>query len=175
MIFVAAPAAVNGRLVRNGCDRPARSGVPFVNVTRFLTAVLLAAALSGAGGAGAGQARAPEPIVAVVRQGGLCISGTICRSTLRIDDTTISGEGYRPRALRPGERAALLRAIANLELRYLRAHPFTGTCPMAYDGAETIFRFRGFQRSLPSCTYDLRGVEAVRLVEKLLASLKPAR
>ena len=92
---------------------------------------------------------------------------------MRIDNVAISGEGYVSRRLAPGDRAALLQAIGKLELRYLRAHPFAGTCPTAYDGAESIYRFRGFTRALPSCTYDLRGVEAVRLVEKLLAMLKP--
>ena len=53
----------------------------------------------------------------VVRHGGLCITGSECRSTLRIDDTTISGEGYRPRRLAPAERTALLAAIGKLDLR----------------------------------------------------------
>jgi hypothetical protein len=120
------------------------------------------------------QAAAPKPLVTVVRHGGLCVTGSECRSTLRIDDTTVSGAGFRPRRLSAAERSALLAAIAKLDLRYLKAHPFRGTCPVAYDGSEAIYRFRGFPGALPSCTYDLRRVEAVRLVETLLARLKPA-
>jgi hypothetical protein len=133
--------------------------------------VLLAAASRGSNT----EIQAGEPIVTVIRQGGLCYPGAECRTTLRIGDATISGEGYRPRRLTPGERRALLRAIGKLDVAYLRAHPFTGLCPTAYDGPETTYRFRGFPRRLPGCTYDLRGVEAVRLTEKLLTSLRPAR
>jgi hypothetical protein len=117
---------------------------------------------------------AGQPIVTITRHGGLCVSGGACRSVARIGDRTISWDGYVPRRLAPGERAALLRAIATLDLRALRAHPFRGTCPIAYDGFESVYRFRGFARPLPACTYDLRKVEAVRLVERLLASLRPA-
>ena len=88
---------------------------------------------------------------------------------------TISGDGYVPRRLKTTERAALLRAIGAIDAKYLRAHPFKGTCPVAYDGQESTYRFRGFARSLPSCTYDLRGVEAVRLAERLFGTLKPKR
>jgi hypothetical protein len=92
---------------------------------------------------------------------------------LRITDTKVSGAGRLPRRLKPSERVALLRAIGKLEMASIRAHPFTGTCPIAYDGTESIYRFRGFSQPLASCTYDLRGVPAVRLTERLLATLKP--
>jgi len=147
-----------------------------LGIGRLVFVVLLAALLAGLIGAdraASSPARSGVPIVVVTRHGGLCITGTECRSELRIDDLTISGDGYRPRPLAPSERVALLRAIGKLDLKYLRAHPFTGTCPTAYDGSESIYRFRGFPRALASCTYDLRRVEAVRLVEKLLAGLRP--
>jgi hypothetical protein len=138
----------------------------------FLAALLLAALSSVAV---AETHASPTPIVSVTRHGGLCVSGSECRSTLRIGDTTISGDGYKPRRLEPGERLALLRAIHALDTQYLRAHPFAGTCPVAYDGSEAIYRFRGFPHTLASCTYDLRRVEAVRLTERLLATLRPSR
>ena len=55
------------------------------------------------------------------------------------------------------------------------AAPFqhAGTCPIAYDGQELSYRFRG-KRELRSCTYDLRHVRAVQLVDRLIASL-PSR
>jgi hypothetical protein len=121
----------------------------------------------------ADSAAAPTPIVTAVRHGGLCASGSECRWVLRITDTTISGDGYVSRRLPPTSRPALLRAIKKLSLAYLRAHPFKGTCPTAYDGAESTYRFRGFKTALPSCTYDLRAVEAVRLTNRLLATLRP--
>jgi hypothetical protein len=94
---------------------------------------------------------APRLIVTVVRHGGLCATGSECRSVLRISDSTISGQGYVSRRLSRSARGALLRAIAKLDAASLRAHPFTGTCPTAYDGAESIYRFRGFALALPSC------------------------
>jgi hypothetical protein len=137
--------------------------------------VLLAASFAGSAGAGAGSPGvfgSTTPIVSVIRHGGLCVTGRECRSTLRIDDTTISGDGYVPRRLKASERVALLRAIGRLDAKYLQAHPFVGTCPTAYDGSESIYRFRGFPRSLASCTSDLRGVDAVRLAERF-ATLRP--
>ena len=131
----------------------------------------LAVALLAAGSAGG--TTPPPPIATIVRHGGLCVSGSECRTVFRITDRTISAPGYVPRRLAPADRLALLRAIKLLNMPYLRAHPFTGTCPIAYDGSESIYRFRGFARPLPSCTYDLRGVRAVRITERLLATLKP--
>jgi hypothetical protein len=116
---------------------------------------------------------AGEPIVTVIRHGGLCVSGSECRSVLRIGDTSVSAAGYVTRPLAAPERAALLRAIDALDLGVLRKHPFKGTCPTAYDGTESIYRFRGFAYPLAGCTYDLRQVAAVRLTDRLLASLKP--
>jgi hypothetical protein len=140
---------------------------------RWLASVPIAVLVVAFAVASSGTAAAPAPIVTVVRHGGLCASGSECRSLLRITDTTISGDGYVSRRLPPASRLALLRAIKKLSLAYLRAHPFKGTCPTAYDAAESTYRFRGFRTALPSCTYDLRGVEAVRLTKRLLATLRP--
>jgi hypothetical protein len=141
-------------------------------VTRTFVAIVLAAAVCATAGATLTQA-ATRPLVVVVRHGGLCVTGTECRSVLRITETTISGDGYRPRRLDPTERRSLIRAIGGLDAAYLRRHPFTGTCPIAYDGQESIYRFRGFVPSIPSCKYDVRGIRAVRLTERLLGTLKP--
>jgi hypothetical protein len=143
-----------------------------------LVLVLLAASFAGSDGAATASpivSRSATPIASVTRHGGLCVTGRECRSTLRIDDTTISGDGYVSRRLKASERVALLRAVGRLDEKYLQAHPFVGTCPTAYDGSESIYRFRGFPRPLASCTSDLRGVEAVRLVERLIGTLRPAR
>jgi hypothetical protein len=145
-------------------------------VSRTVVVVLIATVIAGTVGAAASPAvfKPATPIVSVTRHGGLCVTGRECRSTLRIDDTTISGGGYVPRRLNASERVALLRAIRRLDSQYLQAHPFAGTCPTAYDGSESLYRFRGFPRVLASCTSDLRGVAAVRLAERLFATLRPA-
>ena len=116
-----------------------------------------------------------RPLVIVVRHGGLCVTGTECRTVLRVTDTTISGNGFITRRLRPADRVAFFRAIRALDASYLRSHPFTGTCPTAYDGAESIYRFAGFPMRIASCTFDVRRVKAVQVAERLLSTLKPRR
>ena len=91
---------------------------------------------------------------------------------LRIDDTTISGEGYRPAASRRPNALRCWPRSAGSTSRYLRAHPFKGTCPIAYDGRSRSTASAASRARCP-CTYDLSRVEAVRLVEQLLGSLKP--
>ena len=66
---------------------------------------------------------------------------------------------------------ALTQAIAQLKLATLPK--FKGTCPIAYDGQELHYRFRG-KPEVRSCRYDLRRVRAVQLVDRLIASL-PSR
>ena len=141
-------------------------------VRRTFAAIVLAVVVSVPAGASSSEAATP-PLVVVVRHGGLCMIRYDCSSMLRITETTISGDGYRPRRLNAAERRSLIRAIGDLDAAYLRRHPFTGTCPMAYDGQESIYRFRGFVPSIPSCKYDVRGIRAVRLTELLLGTLKP--
>jgi hypothetical protein len=119
---------------------------------------------------------ASPPIVTVVRDGGFCPDAWIeCRPVFRISDTTISSPGYVTRKLTRSDRAKLLHAIARISPAYLRAHPFRGTCPVAYDGAQSIYRFRGFRTPLATCDYELEGLQAVRVTERLLASLQRAR
>jgi hypothetical protein len=135
-----------------------------------LVAVGLLTLAVPASGAGRGVSR--PPLVTIVRQGGLCAPGQACRFVFRIGDAMITAPGYVSRRLAPAERRALLRAIAALDLAAIRKHPFHGTCPIAYDGQESVYRFRGFSTPLASCTFDLERVPAVRLAERLIATLR---
>jgi len=134
-----------------------------------LLVLALALATCGAGSA-AGAPPKPQLLVRVSASGGLC-PARVCRWGARITTTTISADGRRPRRITAAERRALTVAIA--QLRPASLPPFAGTCPIAYDGQELHYRFRG-TRELRSCTYDLRRVRAVQLVDRLLASL-PSR
>jgi hypothetical protein len=135
-------------------------------------ALLLGLTLVALAASGVGSAATPEPqlLVSVSATGGLCPSG-MCHWGARITTTTISADGRRSRRLTLVERRALTQAIAQLQPASLP--PFTGTCPIAYDGQERHYRFRG-KRELRSCTFDLRRVRAVQLVDRLVASL-PSR
>jgi len=134
---------------------------------QLLVLTVLALIYTGAGSAT--SASKPQLLVTVSASGGLC-PPSMCHWGGRITTTTISADGRYPRRLTVAERGALTRAIARLQPAVLS--PFKGTCPIAYDGQERIYRFRG-RRELRSCTYDLRNVRAVQLADRLLASLTP--
>jgi hypothetical protein len=126
---------------------------------------LLVLAASGAGSAGA--ASNPQLLVRISASGGFCPE-SVCNWGGRITTTTISADGHRSRRITVSERRALTRAITQLDPASLP--PFKGTCPIAYDGQERSYRFHG-KPELRSCTYDLRRVRAVQLVDRMLASL----
>ena len=133
--------------------------------------LLLAFAVLAACSAGtASAASKPQVLVSVSATGGMC-KPSICHWGARITTTTISADDRRSRRLTVAERRALTAAIAQLKPASLP--PFTGTCPIAYDGQERHYRFTG-KRPLHSCTNDLRRVKAVQLVDRLIASLPSA-
>ena len=123
--------------------------------------------LAGCTAESAGAAAKPPVLVTVSARGGLC-PPSMCHWGATITTTTISATGHKPRRLTVPERRALLLAIT--ELHPASLPPFTGTCPVAYDGQELSYVFRG-KRVLRSCTYDLRKVRAVQMVDRLVASL----
>src|SRR6478609_3488314 len=124
-----------------------------------------------AGAAGTATATTPPRLlVAVNATGGFC-PPNLCHWSARITTTTISAENRRARRITAAERAALTQAIARLKVATLPK--FKGTCPIAYDGQELHYRFRG-KPEIRTCKYDLKRVRAVQLVDRLIASL-PAR
>ena len=146
------------------------------SATLILTVFAILIATASASPGSRSTSTGPGPIATVVRHRGLCYRGTTspgmeCRSVVTITDRWISAPGVRRRALTRSERADLLTAIRGIDAGYLRRHPFRGTCPTAFDGQESIYRFRGFRGQLASCTYDLRGVSAVTLVNRLIDEL----
>ena len=134
----------------------------------LLSSVLVVLAALAAGPAAAVAPTKPVLLVGVSASGGFCRPNA-CHWEARITTSTINADGRRPRRLTVAERKALLLAITQLKPASLP--PFTGTCPIAYDGQEFAYRFRG-KRALRSCTYDLRRVRAVQLVNRLVASLR---
>lgn len=129
--------------------------------------VLTAVALATFSSSSAAATPTPQLLVGVSATGGLC-KPSACHWGARITTRTISADGRRSRSLTALERRALTAAIVQLKPASLP--PFVGTCPIAYDGQERAYRFRN-KRELRSCTYDLRRVRAVQLVDRLLASL----
>ena len=127
-------------------------------VVRRVLAAVTVLALSGALTAGCSASRAAPPADAVVvsldMTGGMCPDGACAQHTeLRADGTVVGPDGAR-RSLNPidVERARL--AIDAADFTAILARPFTGQCPVAYDGAEWTWTFhaaRG-QVAVASCT-----------------------
>jgi hypothetical protein len=134
------------------------------------SAIVLIVLVLAVESAGSAAAPTPQVLVTVSARGGFC-PPSMCTWGARITTTTISATDHRSRRLTLAERRALTLAIARL--RPASLPPFKGTCPIAYDGQERIYRFAG-KRVLHSCTYDLKNVWAVQLADRLLTSL-PAR
>lgn len=148
-----------------------------------LSLIVSAATLAGTGSASLGPRsplRAPVPIATVVEHGGMpCyqgpgLPGKECGLTATITDRWITAAGFRRHALKPPERTLLLSAIGQINADYLRKHPAGDLCSAVADLPEVTYRFRGYGRPLASCTYDLRGVRAVTIVNRLISQLEPS-
>lgn len=102
-----------------------------------------------------------EPVVEIEMTGGLCVYGE-CYSQAIVYPTGIviilagSGERYVVE-IDPELVAAAQDAIAGVAIADLRAVPFTGTCPTAYDDLEFHYTFErlGVRETISSCEYAI--------------------
>jgi len=145
-------------------------------------------ACGGSGDVGSNAAVAIEFVFD--RHGGLCASpdggGDLCRLRVVVhDDGTWAAEGAPlPEPIggmvRPGA-ASELATIVDGGWEALTARPFTGTCPVAYDGSEVAYTVRRIPqgasapfadadiREVRSCTHDFGHAEAVAVIRRLEA------
>lgn len=99
---------------------------------------------------------ATGPLVTVETRGGECVNGP-CGSTVVIErDGKVHLAAKPPNELGivPADQlAALDAAIRTTDFAALMSHPFTGECPTAYDGQESIFEFGapGGPQRIASC------------------------
>lgn len=107
--------------------------------------VILALLLTGCSAIPAVPAAAPipEPVVLLVKaetRGGLCLTGTTCESSVTVMSdgnwTHVVNDTERTGSLPGGRVVALTEAVESTGLA--GAPPFTGTCPIAYDGQEQV-------------------------------------
>lgn len=102
------------------------------------------------------------PVVGIRSFGGLCPGGEVCQSELTIfaDGTYLvvhdDMSGSRGQ-LNPGKVEALVEIIRQTDFEAVRARPFTGTCPTAYDGQESVFAFYtgGGVEEVDSCQTEI--------------------
>jgi hypothetical protein len=100
------------------------------------------------------------PLVTVTMHGGEC-AAVPCDSSVILD-----ADGHVHAAVKPPNdlgqvtadvMAPLNAAIGRTDFAALRAHPFTGQCPVAGDGQELIFEFAvgGVTQRIASCEVDI--------------------
>ena len=101
------------------------------------------------------------PLVTVEMRGGLCADGGVCDNTVILDrDGRVHAAAKPPNDLGHVDAqamAALTAAIQATDWAALKSHPFTGQCPIAFDGQELIFEFSvgtGTQR-IASCEVEI--------------------
>lgn len=71
-------------------------------------------------------------------------------------------DGVPPWSIPPDRLAALVTAIQRADFDVIRARPFEGTCPTAYDGHEvtTTFFVRGNKVVVSSCEVRVDAAES---------------
>lgn len=102
-----------------------------------------------------------EPLMIVKFTGGMCRMGS-CDSTLTVlpDGSytmQLGQEASADGALDAATVDALRQGIATTDFAAIKADPFTGTCPIAFDGQELIYTFNTAdgEQTLASCTVNI--------------------
>jgi hypothetical protein len=147
--------------------RPAHRSLPAG--AAFLGAIVLATVLAGCAflsgpttspGPSA-SAAPPGPLVSVETRGGHCVAGAPCGTTVVLDsDGRVRTAAEPPIELGtvPSEDVTGLAALIEAtDFDAIRANPFTGTCPVAFDGQEFVYEFTtsdGVER-IESCVTEV--------------------
>ena len=95
-------------------------------------------------------------LLKIVNSGGLCVDGPCHWETAIYSDGTIIVQGVTKK-LASNELVDLNSSIAWTDFDQIRATPFTGTCPAAYDGPMYAFEFSASQgvEALNSCETEI--------------------
>jgi hypothetical protein len=102
-----------------------------------------------------------EPVITMEFSGGFCVYG-LCHAEIAIyrDGTYVSSNGLGDlliASLSENELEELIAEMEATDFDEIRAHPFTDTCPIAYDGQEITYRFytEDGLNVIPSCQYEI--------------------
>lgn len=100
------------------------------------------------------------PLLTVTMRGGMC-PNEICDNSVFLDrDGRVHSAAKPPNDLGrvPADKmATLTAAVAATDFAAIKSHPFTGECPVNFDGQELVFEFAvgaGTQR-IASCEVDI--------------------
>lgn len=100
------------------------------------------------------------PLVTVQMRGGLCPEGPCDTRVLLERDGRVHSAAKPPNDLgvvTAATMSTLSVAIAATDFSILKAKPFTGQCPTAFDGQELVFEFAtiGGTQRVASCEVDI--------------------
>jgi hypothetical protein len=155
------------RTLARPLDRPTvslrmRLRARLIRLAMLLSVMALATASLAACNATATNEIVPGtgPLVTVQMRGGMCPEGACDTSVILERDGRVHSAAKPPNglgAVAPPQMDALNVAITAADFATLKSKPFTGECPVAFDGQELIFEFStltGTQR-LASCEVEI--------------------
>lgn len=143
-------------------------GLPFrvrlrarlIRLALLFSAFAMIGALAGCNAAGNLGVPGTGPLLTVRLQGGMCMDGPCDSAVVLERDGRVHGgetpEGNLGRVSAEAF-ATLDAAIQATDFVAMRAKPFTGECPIAFDGQKQIFEFSagGTTQRLDSCETEL--------------------
>ena len=100
------------------------------------------------------------PLVTVQMRGGMCPDGA-CDSSVTLErDGRVHSSAKPPNNLGvvpAAQMNTLAAAVAGTDFAALKARPFTGECPIAFDGQELVFEFATLTgtQTLASCQVEI--------------------
>jgi hypothetical protein len=103
---------------------------------------------------------ASGPLLTVETRGGECFAAPCGRTVMVEPDGRVHETAKPPNdlgVLPPEQLAAIADAIKLTDFAAIRAHPFTGECPTAFDGQEIVYTFAapGGTERIASCEVDI--------------------
>lgn len=132
-----------------------------IRLAMLLSVIALAAGSLAACAASGGVAiPLTGPLVTVQLRGGMCPEGACDHSVILERDGRVHSAAKPPNELGivPAQAmGALTAAIASTDYAALKSKPFTGECPVAFDGQELIFDFAvgATTQQIASCTVEI--------------------
>lgn len=99
-----------------------------------------------------------KTLVAITNRGGFCQAGATCESTITVDSTgVVKQDGKEMKQLNQSQIQELQGLIAATDFEAIKKTKFTGTCPIAFDGQETVYTITTdtSAEELPGCKYEI--------------------
>lgn len=143
-------------------------------VYRWILVLIATAALAACGmtpttdAPSTGESPAPsevagnDPLLTVEFRGGMCVAGSECKNTLVITEAgeysyTLGQSAPQTGTIDAGTIATLEEQMAAADFEEIKAQPFTGTCPLAFDGPELVYTFHtdAGDQTLESCSVGI--------------------